>query len=207
MAAAAGRIGTLTGPVIPHPVVVHSIAGCEAAGGARRAAGHTLAVHIITAGTVAAAFLDIGVNLVSLARPFIDVVAKCFGLCGLLVCLLAQPRCFNLGLLRIRPGACRLRLALAGIKLPILGFAADFRSLFAVLIVPLLLYRLPAPSARQQQQHNQHHHYYGNYYPNPWSCFQITHHFPLDVTGPARPFRLPFLELLKTRLARVLTFY
>ncbi len=206
MAAAAGRVGTL-GAVIPRSVVVDSITGGGAAGRAGRAAGHTLAARFIAVAAVPAAILDIGVDLVSLARPFIDVLAKCFGFRGLLVCLLAQPRRFNLGLLRIRPGACGLRLALAGIEFPVFGLAADFRSLFPVLIVPLLLYRLPAPSARQQQQHNQHHHYYGNYYPNPWSCFQITHHFPLDVTGPAKPFRLPFLELLKTRLARVLTFY
>ena len=187
--AASGTIGALIGAFAAGRVAMDSIPGSRASGSASRSSSHTLVAGLTAVGSVTAAIiLDVGINLVSFTRPFIDVVAKGPGLGGLLLCLLAQPSGFNLRLLRIGPGSCCLRFTLARIKFPVFGVAADFRSLFAVRLVPLLLDRLTAPPAHQQQQHDQHHHNNGNYNPNPWSCFQITHHFPLDVTGQAQAF-------------------
>lgn len=140
------------------------------------------------AGVAAAATfpLDVRVKFVRFPRPLIHVVAESLGLRRLLVCLLAQPSCLNLRLLSVRTRTGGLGLALAGIKFAVLGVAADLGSLFAVRVIPLLLYRLPAPSCREQQQHNKHHRNNGNYHPNPWSCFHVTHHFPLRCDPAGR---------------------
>jgi hypothetical protein len=143
------------------------------------------AVAAVRVDIAAAVAVDVGVKLVRLPRPFVYIVAERLGLHGLLVCLLAQPGRIHLGLFRISPGTRSFCFALPCVKILHLGLAADFRCLGPVLVVALLLDSLPAPSARQQQQHNQHHHNDADYHPNPWSCFQNTHHFPLDVTGPA----------------------
>ncbi|OAE00551.1 hypothetical protein A6A22_03225 [Arthrobacter sp. OY3WO11] len=143
------------------------------------------AVPAVRVGITAELAVDVRVELIRLTRPFIYIVAERLGLHSLLVSLLAQPGCVHLGLFCIRPGARRLRFTLPGVKFLNLCLTADFCCLLPVFVVALLLDRLPAPSARQQQQHNQHHHHNGNYHPYPWSCFHVTHHFPLDVTGPA----------------------
>jgi hypothetical protein len=143
------------------------------------------AVAAVRVDIAAAVAVDVRVKLVRLPRPFVYIVAERLGLHGLLVCLLAQPGRIHLCLLCIRPGTRRFGFALPGIKILHLGLAADFRCLGAVFVVTLLLNSLPAPSACQQQQNNQQHHNDADYHPNPWSCFQNTHHFPLDVTGPA----------------------
>lgn len=203
-------VRTLAGAVILHPVVPDAVMGqlvpdavtglgpadapvISAAGRVSGAIPHALvagslavaAVPAVRVHITAAVAVDIGVELVRFPRPFIHIVAECLGLDCLLVSLLAQPGCVHLGLLCIRFGTRRFRFTLPGVKFLRLGLAADFRSLLPVFVVTLLLDRLPAPSAGQQQQHYQHHHNYGNDYPNPWSCFHTTHHFPLDVTGPA----------------------
>jgi hypothetical protein len=156
----------------------------------------TIASDAFAVGTVAAVPADVRIKLVRFPGPFVHIVAERVGLRGLLVCVLAQPSRVDLRLLCVRLGAGSLRFPLPGVKFLDLGLAANFCSLLPVRVVPLLLYRLPAPSAYQQEQHNQHYHNNGNYHPNPWSCFQITHHFPLDATGAADAFPADSLEPL-----------
>jgi hypothetical protein len=198
---AALTIGTVVAAVI-----AGAVTGSSTAGSVSTVAGSVGGPGGAAVRGVAVPF-DIRVEFVRFPRPFIYVIADGAGLCRLLVCVLAQPRRFNLRLFCIRPGACRLCFALPGVKFLVLGLAANLGCLLAVRVIPLLLYCLPAPSCCEQQQHNQHHHNYGNQYPNPRSYFQITHHFHFDVTGPAGPFRLTFLEPFITRLASVLTFH
>lgn len=189
----AGDAAACVSGAIPHALMANALAV---------AAVPSVRVHIAMAVAV-----NVRVELVGLPRAFVHIVAERLGFRGLLVGLLAQSGCVHLGLLCIRPGARGFRFPLPRVKFFRLGPAADFRSLLPVFVIPLLLDRLPAPSACQQQQHDQHHHNNGNYHPNPWSCFQLTHHFPLDVTGRPAAFRLTLMELFITRLARVLTFY
>ena len=166
---------------IPHALVADALAV---------AAVPAVRIHIASAVAV-----NVRVELVRLPRAFVHIVAERLGFRCLLIGLLAQPGCVHRSLFCIRPGPRGFRFTLPGVQFFRLGLAADFRSLLPVFVVPLLLDRLPAPSACQQQQHNQHHHNNGNYHPNPWSCFQLTHHFPLDVTGRTAPCRLTLLEL------------
>jgi hypothetical protein len=117
------------------------------------------------------------------------------GLLGRSVRFLAEPCRIHLGLFSVSPCTGGLCLALAGVQFHHFRLAANFGCLFPVCFIPFLLHGLPAPPGRQQQ-HNQHHHNNGNYHPNPWSCFQISHHFPLDVTGQARAIPADTLEPL-----------
>jgi hypothetical protein len=181
-----GDTSTVTGIV-----AANSAAACLSGAAAHSFVAGSLAVAAVAAvrmDIAAAVAVDVGVKLVRLPRPFVHIVAERLGLHGLLVCLLAQPGRIHLGLFRISPGTRSFRFALPGVKILHLGLAADFRCLGPLFVITLLLDSLPAPSARQQQQHNQHHHNDADYHPNPWSCFHTTHHFPLDVTGPACAF-------------------
>ena len=184
--------------VVPDSIIADAIAGSSsAAGRIPHPPGSIVMVGVVAVPPVAAVRRDVRVELVRFPRPFVYVIADDAGLCGLLVRVLAQPRRFNLRPFRVRPGARRLCFALPGVKFLVLGLAANLRRLLAVRVIPLLLYCLPAPSCCEQQQHNQHHHDYGDQHPNPWSYFQITHHFHFDVTGPAaKPFRLTFWNRL-----------
>ncbi len=159
--AALARIGAVVAAFI-----AGSITGCAAAGIVGSVAGSIGGVRGAAVGAIAAAAilvpLDVRVQFVRFPRPFAHVIAERLGLCGLLVCLLTQPGSFNLRLLGVRPGACRFRFALPGIEFPVLGLTADFGSLLAMRIVPLLLYSLSAASRCEHQQHNQHHHNYGD---------------------------------------------
>lgn len=169
-------------------VVTGIIAGCRSAG-----IVDTVAASCPTPGAIPI-ILDVGVKRVCSSRPLTDVFAERSGLRSLLVCLLAQPLCVNLCLLRVSPVTRRPRFLLPCVQLPFLGLTADFSGLVAVRIVALLLYCLAAPSGCEQQ-HNQRHHNNGKYYPNP--RFQITHHFRFDVPVREKPFRLRSLKSLE----------
>jgi hypothetical protein len=129
--------------------------------------------------TIAAVALDIRIKLVGFLCVAAYVITEGLGFSTLLICVLAQPRRFDLGLLGISPGPRGLCFAFPRVEFLVLCLAANLSGLLAVRVVPLLLHRLPAAPCCKQQQHNQHHYNNGDYHPNPRSCFQITHHFPL----------------------------
>src|SRR5687768_6107081 len=102
MRAALARIGTIVAAVLAGAVTGSS----RPAGSVSSIAGR---IGVVGGAVVGVAVpLDIGVELVCFPRPFTHVLAERLGLGGPLVRILAQPRCFDLGLLRVRPCACRL---------------------------------------------------------------------------------------------------
>lgn len=123
---------------------------------------------------------DVGIYFVGLARVIGDFVAERTCLAGFRVSLLAKACGVDLRLLGVSACAGSLGLTFAGINFLGFRFPADFCCFFAVFLLALFLDGLPAPPAHQQDN-NQQHHNDGNDYPNPWSCFHATHHFPLQL--------------------------
>jgi hypothetical protein len=138
---------------------------------------------------------NVGIHLVRPAGMVRNIGAERLCFPGCRVGFLLEPCGIYLRLLCVSTGTRSLGLALPGIKFHIFCLAADFGCLFPVGFIAFLLHCLPAPSGCQQQ-HNKDQHNNGHYHPNPWSCFQTTHHFPLRCPGRPAPFRLTFLEPL-----------
>ena len=164
-----------------HAFVV-CVAGCSAG---RVRLARTLLTVVGPARPPAGVVRDVRIYFVSLARVIGDFAAERTCLAGLLVGFLAKACGVDLCLLGISPGPGSLGLTLTRVKFFVFRFPADFRCFLAVLLLAFLLDRFPAPPAHQQDD-NQQHHNDGNDYPNPWSCFHATHHFPLQLR-PGRP--------------------
>lgn len=160
-----------------HAVTIMLVAGCA---GNRVRLVRALLPAVGPARAPPAVVRDVGIYLVSLTRVLGDFAAEgpCFA--GLLFGFLPKAGGVDLCLLGISAGPGGLGLPLTRVKFLVFSFPADFRRFLAVLLLALLLDRLPAPPAHQQDN-NQQHHNYGNDYPNPWSCFHATHHFPLQL--------------------------
>jgi hypothetical protein len=115
-----------------------------------------------------------------------NIVPEGSRIAGLLLGFLLQPRCVNLGLLRVSTGTARPRLLLTRIKLHRFRLPAHFGGLFPIRLIPLLLH-CPAPTARHQEHDEKDHHNNANNNPNPGCNVQATHLFPFASTGPALP--------------------
>ncbi len=122
---------------------------------------------------------DVGIQLVRLAGVAGNVTAEGLRFPAAFLGFLPQPGRVHLGLLGVGARTDGLGFPFAGVEFHVFSLAADLGRFFPILLVPLLLHRLAAPSAGEEQHHNQGHDDNRNHYPYPWSCVHVSHHFPL----------------------------